>query len=141
MPWTDLPEEELLLYLAGALPPGKRARIFIRSRFGGALRLELRRLREEERAFANGIGRRLAGRLGIRGMRAPAGWKRFRPGIPSIWERMSPGTAFAGITSCALLAGILLAAWIAGPGGISGGHPYLAMAEGHPPRPVLILGY
>lgn len=148
MSWTDLPEEEKLLYVAGALPAGRRARIFIRSRLDGALRLELRRLREEERAFAKGIGPRLAERLDARrglapdpGSRAPRRREIPHRHAPFVWERMSPITAFAGVTLCALMAGILLAARFADPEKIGGGRPYLAMAEGHPPRPVLILGY
>jgi hypothetical protein len=62
-PWTRLTETDLQLYLAGALPPGKRLMMAWALRVDGALRADLDRLKAGNAAFRRKEGRRLQGIL------------------------------------------------------------------------------
>jgi hypothetical protein len=147
MPSNKIEEAEILLYLAGALPWRRRAGLLLRSQFDRDFLRELRHLREEARAFEKEIRPALEARLGARSpvLAAPARSRRrpFPESAVAAWGRMlrEPVTAFAGIALCALAAGCLLALQSPEPGGMGGGRPCLAAAEGHLPRPMLILGY
>jgi hypothetical protein len=62
-PGTRPTETDLQLYLAGALPPGKRLMMAWALRVDGALRADLDRLKAENAAFRRKEGRRLQGIL------------------------------------------------------------------------------
>jgi hypothetical protein len=147
MPSDGIDEAEILLYLAGALPWRRRAGLLLRSHFDRDFLRELRHLREEARAFEKEIRPALEARLAVRSpvLAAPAHSRRrlFPESAVAAWGRMmrEPVTAFAGITLCALLAGCLIAVQCTVSGGMGVGRPYVAVAEGHLPRPMLILGY
>ncbi len=149
MPWNEIDEGELLLYVSGALPFRRRALIFLRSRFDAALCRALARLGEEKAGYhrdvEDGLARRLAAWLP-----AVPPWKPI-PGTPALgmaaraagaWRTFPfrPKAVFAGIALSSLLAVSVL--YIQSAGLARDGAFRTSGAQDHGlPGPLLILGY
>lgn len=154
MPYSEIEESELLLFLAGALPMRRKALLSLRCRLDARLRGRLRRLREEEEGFSRAIlpglaeklKERLAGEAwretGAKPLRRPS-WEAARGASMAGWLGLGsrPKAVFAGIALSMLLAGSIWAVQSDAIAGLERERAYLVMAEGHPPIPMLILGY